>query len=58
MVDKIAIKEVDQRYTTEVGYHIYITKGSITEVGFALSYDELIQLRDLINQELNAFIEE
>lgn len=58
MVDKIAIKETDHRYTTEVGYHICITKGSVTEVGFALTYDELMQLRDLINQELNTFVEE
>lgn len=58
MVDKIAIRETNEKYTTEVGYHICLTKGSVTEVGFALSYDELIQLRDLINQELNAFIEE
>lgn len=58
MLDKIAIKEADHRYTTEVGYHICLTKGNVTEVGFALSYDELIQLRDLINQELDTFIEE
>lgn len=58
MLDKIAIREVNERYTTEVGYHICLTKGSVTEVSFALSYDELMQLRDLINQELNAFVEE
>lgn len=58
MVDKITIEETDNRYTTEVGYHICITKGNITEVVFALTYDELMQLRDLINQELNTFVEE
>lgn len=58
MVDKIAIEETNERYTAEVGYHICLTKGYVTETSFALSYDELMQLRDLINQELNTFVEE
>ena len=55
MVDNIAIKENDG-YTTEIGYQIHLTKGYITEVSFVLSFDELVILRDLLNEEIDKFI--